>query len=661
MKKVLLTSLAVAALALPASAHRITHDTAVNFYANMSTLNAGGVWLDKDNSSAAWSIQSAPAGNVVTLPYEGIDYPAFEYTGENPVTLTIRHARSSSPISKETDIPNGVLPWDTQIQYEILVKRAADNTNASAIAPSFKITKTKFKNTWSYNEDSDAMEWSGSQTVNIEYKPTDGKTEVPVDGNTTYVFSADKISKNGQKSGAYPCTEDYYMFRSSVYTRYDIILTNIEKGDIVTVIRVDRGRAILNNENIENGWVFPTLDYDKQVQKNVRHDGANSSGANSRTPLEVGEIWIQAEDFDEPWINNRVAVSATKTTEAWNDAYGYYGRQKAFDSLDGNEEHAQGLNSRIAQNSQFAAEIGGCSNWDAQHGFYVTPNSNHDWAFSYFAQKEWNEPYKDASEEASLDDLAEYYGAWAEYTFVAKEEMYADFSIRAGIATANYNAYRATPAGEGNPSPTVAGEGVNYINRYGGTYRIFVDGEPIPSAWEIRPPVQINSREDYLNLDNWERLVNEDARSVENTSYVAQMIPAEYTLRGAGRPWNSNTKKEFLDECKINGLSSLIDDEKYALLSKPDFCDVHLTKGKHTLKVQAMGGQSAFDAVVVNAHKDSKWTPTGIEAIGADNQGMVDENAPVEFYNLQGVRVENPSNGIFIRRQGSKVTKVAIR
>ena len=37
-----------------------------------------------------------------------------------------------------------------------------------------------------------------------------------------------------------------------------------------------------------------------------------------------------------------------------------------------------------------------------------------------------------------------------------------------------------------------------------------------------------------------------------------------------------------------------------------------------------------------------------------------DANAPVEFYNLQGVKVENPANGIFIRKQGSKTTKVVL-
>lgn len=35
-----------------------------------------------------------------------------------------------------------------------------------------------------------------------------------------------------------------------------------------------------------------------------------------------------------------------------------------------------------------------------------------------------------------------------------------------------------------------------------------------------------------------------------------------------------------------------------------------------------------------------------------------DQNAPVEYYNLQGVRVANPENGLFIRVQGNQATKV---
>ena len=48
-------------------------------------------------------------------------------------------------------------------------------------------------------------------------------------------------------------------------------------------------------------------------------------------------------------------------------------------------------------------------------------------------------------------------------------------------------------------------------------------------------------------------------------------------------------------------------------------------------------------------------TPSGIDGIKVDDNG----DTTIEFYNLQGVRVAHPSSGLFIRRCGSKVTKIA--
>ncbi|MDE6197957.1 MAG: hypothetical protein K2F91_08865, partial [Muribaculaceae bacterium] len=45
----------------------------------------------------------------------------------------------------------------------------------------------------------------------------------------------------------------------------------------------------------------------------------------------------------------------------------------------------------------------------------------------------------------------------------------------------------------------------------------------------------------------------------------------------------------------------------------------------------------------------------GIENVTTEN------NAPVEYFNLQGVRVANPENGLYIRRQGNKVSKVLVK
>lgn len=71
------------------------------------------------------------------------------------------------------------------------------------------------------------------------------------------------------------------------------------------------------------------------------------------------------------------------------------------------------------------------------------------------------------------------------------------------------------------------------------------------------------------------------------------------------------------------------------------------------LAITTPAGTSRISTITVEAKKIS----TGIENIAVDN----DESAPVEYFNLQGVKVADPSNGIYIRRQGNKATKVLIK
>ncbi len=68
------------------------------------------------------------------------------------------------------------------------------------------------------------------------------------------------------------------------------------------------------------------------------------------------------------------------------------------------------------------------------------------------------------------------------------------------------------------------------------------------------------------------------------------------------------------------------------------------------------GTKSAFRYYL----KDLKITcttpiSTGVTDIEADN------NAPVEYYNLQGIRVAEPENGLYIVKQGNKVSKKFVR
>ena len=63
--------------------------------------------------------------------------------------------------------------------------------------------------------------------------------------------------------------------------------------------------------------------------------------------------------------------------------------------------------------------------------------------------------------------------------------------------------------------------------------------------------------------------------------------------------------------------------------------------------------------IYVGGHKDCiallKFTPdlSAIESIAADN-------AAVEYFNLQGVKVAKAENGLFIKKQGNKVSKVIL-
>ena len=87
----------------------------------------------------------------------------------------------------------------------------------------------------------------------------------------------------------------------------------------------------------------------------------------------------------------------------------------------------------------------------------------------------------------------------------------------------------------------------------------------------------------------------------------------------------------------------MVDDKEYTLYTEP----ITLTKaGELSYFARKNGLDSEIKTVTV------KSIASALFEINAD------ENAPVEYFNLQGIRVANPDNGVFIRRQGNTVTKV---
>ncbi len=60
-----------------------------------------------------------------------------------------------------------------------------------------------------------------------------------------------------------------------------------------------------------------------------------------------------------------------------------------------------------------------------------------------------------------------------------------------------------------------------------------------------------------------------------------------------------------------------------------------------------------------------RWFIDNIKVYSEDASSIdeigIDMDAPVEYYNMLGVRVENPGNGLYIVKQGNKTAKEIYR
>lgn len=78
-----------------------------------------------------------------------------------------------------------------------------------------------------------------------------------------------------------------------------------------------------------------------------------------------------------------------------------------------------------------------------------------------------------------------------------------------------------------------------------------------------------------------------------------------------------------------------------------------------TILVNLHYGKAQANPVIVFPeiveHVAPAYEDAGVESV------VVDNNAPAVYYNLQGVKVANPANGLFIVRQGNKASKVLVK
>ena len=90
---------------------------------------------------------------------------------------------------------------------------------------------------------------------------------------------------------------------------------------------------------------------------------------------------------------------------------------------------------------------------------------------------------------------------------------------------------------------------------------------------------------------------------------------------------------------------------------------VSTTTGTYTQADYAWEGEASEIEFTINGTVQIKTLTVTVKSNvgGVEDVTISEENAPVEYFNLQGVKVANPENGLYIVRQGSKVSKVIIK
>ncbi len=122
--------------------------------------------------------------------------------------------------------------------------------------------------------------------------------------------------------------------------------------------------------------------------------------------------------------------------------------------------------------------------------------------------------------------------------------------------------------------------------------------------------------------------------------------------------WNPNRWMVFEFDFSMSAKDADAEDWNYAPRLKMEIAQGFLNGGGAILIRSVKFSEVKDEGIPAGTSRYAwNWYTFGAGA-GVENVAVDNSNAPAEYFNLQGVRVNNPENGVFICRQGNKVTKV---
>ncbi len=432
---------------------------------------------------------------------------------------------------------------------------------------------------------------------------------------------------------------------------FSIYFDGVQEGEMIAPLRV-----VLTTE-----WTMPTVSSSRNATTVRYNRGPGSETAAPTTTVETGVTYIQAEDFDESWINGRLGHSFTGASQ---DPKRLYAEDQDVNICRETSVTDGSAWSRWAENH--GRVVG--NRWaDGGSGYILynfCPRAESDLYFKFYG--EYKNPSDPKDITITLEEGMKSWGAWCEYTFDVEEDCYVDISLSIAANRAAYEPMMSSVLGwfddkdkggweiDGYPDNT-------YMELLGFKYLLEVDGVKQRTAWDCAPQLGKDGVAFIQSIKDPRTWVDtrDEVDGQKLNSYYLPVFPYAFWADDSentgmwGCGWLSYYKEDMIKTSVEKGIIPKEVADKYA---HPDYMNIKLTKGRHTIKVQNCGGNSWFDEIRIVAKNGSG----SVENVLSDGFEGAYEGTPV-YFDLQGRQVANPSNGLYIVKRGSTVTKEYIR
>ncbi|MDD3077598.1 MAG: hypothetical protein PHH37_00650 [Paludibacter sp.] len=325
-------------------------------------------------------------------------------------------------------------------------------------------------------------------------------------------------------------------------------------------------------------------------------------------------IYIQAEDYNEFAINNRKGYSsATGPNQyrpedadlfvSWQDDGAF------FQSWTYGNGHKDDWYGRAVKNM--------CPNgatWNTYSGEYVDATSN----------------------EITVAAATKNFGSWLEYTFDVPEACVVDISLKAG---SHWGAYSPISGGTGkfglprsSGGYTIAGMSEDWVKRYIAAAVLSIDGNDLTTNWSAYP------KNNGLAQSAYEALAKDPSTGWTNTQISKDGVLVNsdtlhiYPNPNAMTYWSTYYKSDLYTD-----LENSTGDETLADYIKPDYANIALSAGRHTLKVQSLAAMWHFDEVKIEARET---TTTKVVAVKDSGRLLVYPSMVADVLHIKGANVD---------------------